>query len=299
MTILKRLARARRAFFREEGASAAGRLAQRSAAAGAPQYFYLTPDLALTRQTNGLLLYVDPQDETMSAHLIGYGYWEPNVYAVIASLISPGDVVIEVGANVGYYTVAMGVMVGSGGRVHSFEANPRLAGMVERSAYINGLKDWVTVHAKAVLDVPGSIRFERSRKRSGWGHVSQWSHHAFDDSEVLEVEATTLDSLGLTRVDMIRLDAEGSEAFILRGATAVLAANPDIIICMEWDTIQMGGRTDLPAFAAWLGDQGFRFWRIGNDSRLSEFPIDQAATIMTCDVVISRRRPANAAGFTA
>lgn len=299
MTFLKRLARARRAFFREENGSAPDRSEQRVGPTSGTQYFYLTPDLALTRQANGLLLYVDPQDETMSAHLIGYGYWEPNVYAVISSLISPNDVVIEVGANVGYYTVAMGVMVGSGGRVHSFEANPRLAGMVDRSVYINGLKDRVTVHAKAVLDAAGSIRFERSRKRSGWGHVTQWTQQAFDDSEVLEVEATTLDSLALARVNLIRLDAEGSEAFILRGAAAVLAANPDIVICMEWDPIQMGGRTDLQAFVSWLGDQGFRFWRIAADARLGEIPVSEAATLDTCDVVISRRQPANRSGFAA
>lgn len=38
-------------------------------------YYFLAPDLALTRLENGLMLYVDPQDETMSAHMIAYGYW--------------------------------------------------------------------------------------------------------------------------------------------------------------------------------------------------------------------------------
>lgn len=288
MTLLKRLARARRAFFRELSGSEDPRR-NHNRAPVETQYFYLTPELALTRQANGLLLYVDPQDETMSAHLIGYGYWEPNVYAVIAGLVSRNDVVIEVGANVGYYTVAMGVMVGAEGHIHSFEANSRLAGMVERSAYINGLGERVTVHDKAVMDAPGSIRFERSRKRSGWGHVAQGTGTVFDDSEIVEVEAATLDSLGLERVDFMRLDAEGSEALILRGAAGLIEANPDIIVCMEWDPAQMSGRSDVTGFTTWLGELGFRLWRIGADARLSEIAMGQAATLETCDVVISRR----------
>lgn len=295
MTFLKRLARARRAFFQELGGNGTRRPDQK-AAGFEREYFYLSPELALTRQKNGLLLYVDPQDETMSAHLIGYGYWEPNVYAVIASLISPGQVVVEVGANVGYYTVAMGLMVGAEGEVHSFEANARLAGMVQRSAYINGLKDRVIVHSKAVMETPGSVRFERSRKRSGWGHVAHGDVEVFDDSEIVEVEATSLDSLGLDRVDLIRLDAEGSEAFILRGASRMLSANPDIVICMEWDPIQVGSRTDMPAFASWLSGQGFRLWRIGTDAQLTEVAMDQAAGLETCDVVIARQPPETAVG---
>lgn len=285
MTVLKRLARARRAFFRDET------IAPVRAGRPASEYFFLTPDLALLRLANGHLLYVDPQDETMSAHLIGYGYWEPNVYAVVTSLISPGDVVLEVGANVGYYTVAMGRIVGSAGHVHSFEANARLAGMVERSAYINGLKDWVRVHPKAAMDQPGVVRFERSRKRSGWGHVTQWQDTAFDDSEIVEVEATTMDAQGLSRVDLIRLDAEGSEPLILRGAADILSANPQIAICMEWDPVQMRARADLTVFVAWLAELGFHFWRIGTDARLTEIPMQAAVDLDVCDVVISRRFP--------
>ena len=296
MTFLKRLARARRAFLQDLGGEGAGK-PDRRAAGFEREYFYLSPELALTRQKNGLLLYVDPLDETMSAHLIGYGYWEPNVYAVVTSLISPGDVVVEVGANVGYYTVAMGLMVGAEGRIHTFEANARLAGMVQRSSYINGLNDRVTVHPKAVMETPGSVRFERSRKRSGWGHVAHGDGHVFDDSEIVEVEAASLDSLGLDRVDLIRLDAEGSEALILRGASVILAGNPDLVICMEWDPTQMGSRADLPALVSWLSDQGFRLWRIEADASLAPIPMDKAAGLQTCDVVISRKPPTPAAGL--
>lgn len=291
MTLLKRLARARRAFSQVDTAREMRMAQPPQGAQPTTQYFYLTPELALTRLANGLLLYVDPQDETMSAHLIGYGYWEPNVYQVVSSLAKPGDVIVEVGANVGYYTVAMGAMVGASGQIHSFEANARLARMVERSAYINGMTDRIVVHPKAVVGEAGVVRFERSRKRSGWGHVSQQAEAVFDDSEIVEVEATTLDSLELSRVDLLRLDAEGSEPLILEGAADILARNPDLKICMEWDPIQMRARTDLQTFVARLDALGFRLWRIGADASLTETPMRAADALPTCDVVISRQPP--------
>lgn len=289
MNLTKRLARARRAFFSDSSAPVHGKTAQ---ARSGVEYFYLSPDLALTRLLNGYLLYVDPQDETMSAHLIGHGYWEPNVYSIVWSLVRPGDTVVEVGANVGYYTIAMAALVGRTGSVTSFEANPRLAKMVEKSIYINGFKSHVRVVAKAVFETPGTIKFDASRKRSGWGHVSTNGLAAFEDSVVLDVEATNLDAHDLGSVDFIRLDAEGSEPFILRGGQRMIEASPDVVICMEWDPIQMGGRTSLPEFIEWLRALGFRTWRIGLDGALSAVEPARMIELETCDIVCSRSDPA-------
>ncbi|MBJ7485254.1 FkbM family methyltransferase [Brevundimonas sp.] len=288
MTLTKRLARARRAFFRDDSAPVQGRSAP---ARSGVEYFYLSPELALTRLLNGYLLYIDPQDETMSAHLIGHGYWEPNVYSVVWSLVRPGDTVVEVGANVGYYTVAMAALVGEAGSVTSFEANPRLAEMVEKSAYINGFKKHVRVVPKAVFETPGTIKFDASRKRSGWGHVSTDGRAAFEDSVVLDVEATNLDAHYTGPVDFIRLDAEGSEPFILRGGQRTIEASPGVVICMEWDPIQMAGRTSLPEFIEWLHALGFRSWRIGLDGSLTAVDADRMIDLETCDIVCSRTDP--------
>ena len=149
-------------------------------------YFYLGPDLALVRLKNRHILYVDPQDDTMSAQLIAHGHWETWVYAVVLGLVSPGDTVIEVGANLGYYTVAMAAAVGPEGSVTAFEANPRIAALAQRSLGLNGLGDRVTLVPKAVLDQPGEIRFMTSRSHSGGGFVTRWDDSIYDDGVELE-----------------------------------------------------------------------------------------------------------------
>ncbi len=289
MSFKKRLARAFRALSGYRLSVAPDPACARKVGATETAYHYLGPDLALTRLTNGHLLYVDPQDETMSAHMIAYGHWESWVYSVVMSLISPGDRVIEVGANVGYYTMAMAAQAGSQGSVIAFEANPRLADLIRRSAYINGFPDRVKVVPKAVLDQPGLIPFEISRKHSGWGYVNIWDRTAYDDSIVLQVEAVRLDDLGGDAVDFIRMDAEGSEPFILRGAERLLRANPQVTICTEWSPVQMASRTSVPDFVDWLSGLGFHFWRIEHDSTLSRVPPERMAGLEPCDVILSRR----------
>ena len=102
--------------------------------------------------------------------------------------------------------------------------------------------------------------------------------------------AARLDDEADQDVRLIRMDAEGSEPLILRGAKRLLKRR-DIVVIMEWDIIQMGSRTDVPDYVAWLSGMGFRFWRIQFDSTLLEIPAAGMATLSSCDVVMSRKPP--------
>lgn len=256
------------------------------------RYFYLGPELALLRLNAGPLIYVDPLDEQVSASLIADGYWEGWVTAAVLSVLRPGSRVIEVGANVGYYTMLMTAWLGTEGHVTTLEANPRMAGLVRRSIRINGFGERVRLVAKAAMDRPGTVEFVTSRTDSGGGHVAMWEGGLQDGHQRFEVPAVRLDDLDCGAVDLIRLDAEGSEPFILRGAEGLLRANPQVVVCMEWSVEQMGRRTSVPEFVAWLQGLGFSFWKIGLDSGLT--PIMPAAllAVADCDVVLSRGAPA-------
>ena len=255
---------------------------------GPQPYFYLGPNLALTRLESGHALYVDPQDDEISARIILRGYWEYWTTQAVLSLLKPGDRVIEVGANLGYYTVLMADRVGPTGRVTALEANPRLAALTARSLKINDLKH-ARVLNRAALDQPGEISFVTSRKNSGSGHVEVLLVAPFEDASVIRVEAIRLDDLGDDRVDFIRLDAEGCEPQILRGAFDILVRNPDIVVFTEWSVIQMESRTSVPTFIAWMQDMGFRFWVVDKDARLIPVATKDLAGLAHTDIVASRR----------
>lgn len=264
-----------------------------SRATGLPQtpnrYFYLGSDLALVRLDSGPLLYVDPLDAQVSANIIAHGHWEMWIHNAILRLLQPGARVVEVGANVGYYTMIMAHHVGEQGHILSFEANPRLASLVRRSANLNGFGSRVQVLQKAAADKNVELEFMVSRHNSGGGYISVGGANPYDDGETLRVEGVRLDDLDLGPIDMIRMDAEGSEPLILDGAQKTLDANPNVILCMEWDIVQMNSRVSVPEFARQLSEKGFKFWRIQFDSSLAPVTGAELPFIDHCDIVACRR----------
>lgn len=258
----------------------------------APPYVYLTPDSALTTLHDGHLLYVDPQDQSVSAHLIARGAWEFWVEHAVRNLVRPGDRVIEVGANVGYFTVIMASLLGEAGRLISFEANPHLAELVRRSLLLNGYAPRAEVRAQAATDRCGEVEFFTTTTMNGGGHIGVLHEQAVTGIAPVKTPAVTLDSAcGGEPVHLLRMDAEGAEPMVLTGAQALIARSPDLRICMEWDVTQIGSRGDPAATVRLLTDQKFRFWRIEKDGRLAEVSADALPGLPHSDLVLSRTSP--------
>lgn len=254
------------------------------------RYFPLDQGLGLTRLQDGHFLYVDPMDEAVAAHLIARGYWENWIHRVVCTLVQPGDHIIEVGANFGYYTVAMARQAGPDGSILAFEANPGLADLVRRSIHFNGYSPTVTVVAQAASDRAGTLSFATSRRNAGGGTISTTPGALGPDSVLATVETVTLDSVAPDDVRFIRMDAEGSEPLILRGAERLLKRQ-DIVVCMEWDVIQMSARADVRELIAWLSSLGFQYWSIQYDSTLLNIPAADMPTLPACDIVMAREAP--------
>mgnify|MGYP001602679112 CR=1 FL=1 len=255
------------------------------------EYFFLSEGIGLTRLKSGHFIYVDPLEESVCAHLIAHGQWEPWAREVVLGLIEPGDHVLEIGSHVGYYTLGMAHKVGSQGSVTSFEANPRLAALAKRSVRFNGYADWVDIRQQAVSDQSGQLRFSLSRQFGGGGHIYVGDCALGQDTEVIEVDAVRIDDLDLPDIKLVRIDAEGSESLILRGAEKLLQ-KPDIVLCIEWDIVQMRSRSNPEEFAGWLLGQGFSFWQITTLGAMEAVAPADLLTLSPCDLVISRSQPA-------
>ncbi|MNX69981.1 Protein-L-isoaspartate O-methyltransferase [compost metagenome] len=256
----------------------------------AREFFYLSEGIGLTRLRSGHFIYVDPLEESVCAHLIAHGQWEPWARDVVLGLIEPGDHVLEIGGHVGYYTLGMAHKVGPQGSVTTFEANPRLAALARRSVRFNGYSGWVDVRQQAVSNEAGRLRFTVSRQFGGGGHIYVRDGALGADSDVIEVDAVRIDELKLPEIKLVRIDAEGSEPLILRGAEKLLQ-KPDIVLCIEWDIVQMRSRTPPAEFAAWLAGMGFRFWMITTCGKLEPVAVADLLKLAPCDLVVSRHRP--------
>ena len=159
---------------------------------------------------------------------VSCAYWiDPEARAaderIVTRLLGPGATYVDVGANVGTLAAAAAARVGPGGTVHAIEANPTIAGFLRENMRLNGF-DQVTVHNVAVGAGPGTIRISQ-RRADDMNFVSA-------DGDGVAVELTTLDTLlgGLERIDLLKIDVEGFEKFVLDGAARVLSVSRNVYI---------------------------------------------------------------------
>jgi FkbM family methyltransferase len=191
--------------------------------------------------------YIDPRSR-LTVNLAGRierfmwaGCYEPELVALLKAALEPGMVFVDVGAHIGYFTILGASRVGPGGAVHSFEADPvcfaRLAGNAQ-------IYPQIFVHHAIVGDQAGEASFFRTYRHdeTGWGTV-------FPTAEArpeLRLPVTTLDESfaegRLPRLDFIKLDVEGAECRVLRGAERTIAAYRPLVffevneVCLGWDS---------------------------------------------------------------
>lgn len=221
-------------------------------------------------------------DIGLPPYLATRGRWEPAVERLLDRLLRPGDVAVEAGANVGYHTLGLAHAVGPRGRVHAFEANPRLAPLLARTVEMAGFAGRVTLHAAAVTDRSGTARFAVDPAWSAGGHLS-WEGTGAAYSETAEVPAVALDDAlaAVGPVDLLRMDVEGSEGLALLGAQALVARSPRLRIVTEWDLGSLRVRSDVEAVVRRLVGWGFRAQVIGPRGGLTPVATEALASLDT------------------
>ena len=194
---------------------------------------YLGGHEALTRLHTGHRIYVDTRDVGICSHLMLGGRWEPWIERVVAAAVKPGMSFLDVGANFGYYTLLGAAWVGAAGTVNAFEANPSIFRHLAKSVAVNGLADRVTLHNIAVHAERGTLRFSYTDEYSGGG--STLGGLPAGGHEV-EVAAAPLDELlaALPGVQVMKVDVEGAEPHVFRGARRLLERSPDLTLIVEF-----------------------------------------------------------------
>ena len=157
------------------------------------QYYYLGNRLGLVLMDSNKLL-VPTDDLGVAAHIIYSCSWEPWETKLIQKLMHPQQTWIEIGANVGYYTVNMGNMLRDGGKLYSFEASPRLFHMLSDSVYMNGLRDTVILSDRAVWNTNDKeITFvEPDNRYVGGSRVAYEGKDAAEAAQGITVSVKTI-----------------------------------------------------------------------------------------------------------
>ena len=160
------------------------------------------------------------------------GTYEPKNVQAIQNTVQENDIAYDVGAHVGYFSVLMGDIVGSGGRVIAFEPRGLNLGYLQRHVSVNNC-DNIKIVSKALGDHSGHAKLE-TRTGSGTGYVS--------DTGDEDIEITSIDELvesgALPPPTFLKIDVEGGEMAVLRGAQKVIESQrPRMILATHGDAI--------------------------------------------------------------
>jgi FkbM family methyltransferase len=154
---------------------------------------------------------------------------------LLGQIVGPGDVVLDIGANIGLVTMTLSRLVGESGHVHSFEPNPTLQAYLDESLSCNKTAN-VTLHRFALGEVETTLELSVPKGHTGMGSlVERGILHEGADSIGVPVRplSDVLKEIGVGRIRLVKIDVEGFEAQVIKGAERAFAANPPEAILME------------------------------------------------------------------
>jgi FkbM family methyltransferase len=192
--------------------------------------------------------------------------YEARVQAVYESLLRPGDVAIDVGAHVGRHLIPMARCVAPTGRILAFEPLPtcRESLAVAFDQVWADLRPVVTIHGCALGDDSGRTEFVVAREAIGYSGLKERKYDVATTLERIPIEVRRLDefTLDLRSLAYIKIDAEGGELHILRGAAKTLARFRPVVT-FEFGASSIGeyGITVLEMADFWI-ERGYRIFDI-------------------------------------
>lgn len=263
---------------------------------GIPRFLYTFNHLilgsreGLFKMVNGTSLVLDPRDYFQC--MMYYGLYSPEISEVLSLVLRPGDQVLDIGAHIGYFSTHMARLVGPTGQVCSFEPDKRAADLLRRSLAANRMS-WVKVFPLALSSEKGHIDFHLS-PQLGWSTAVGGSH--LTGLQTVKVPTDSLDRLVASdaisgKIALMKIDVEGFEMEVLRGANGVLKSLRPVIIMEVNNQMLNKQNTSGRDLANHMQAIGYSVFVIGRKRTLFNRmaaggrPFPEGPSSVDCDVV--------------
>lgn len=161
-----------------------------------------------------------------------FGVYEPVETEIVKAHIKPGDVVLDIGAHVGYYSLLTSKLVGPAGRVYAFEPTPDTFGILSRNLSRNGIRNVTPVHA-ACGDSTRPFALYINPENCGDNHIFGEADSAGPPIPIPMVAVDDYLSPGQC-ADFVKMDIQGAEDAALRGMERTLTQSPGVRVLAEF-----------------------------------------------------------------
>ena len=222
-------------------------------------------ELRVTTRDGVRMVWVPEDIRSAPNEAVNYGCYEPKESPSLLAAAEGAEVVLDIGANAGWYALHFAQRLAPNGVVHAFEPVPSTYARLARNVALNGLEEVVKTHNIGVGDEERTVSFFVPQF-SGSGAASMRNLHPDETCEQVTARIETLDgrfqSIGRNRLDLIKVDVEGAELSVINGGLATISRHKPMIfmeLLRKWTKPFGYHPNDVIARLAGVGYQCFTF----------------------------------------
>jgi FkbM family methyltransferase len=185
-------------------------------------------DGLLVKEIQENLMVLDLKDEGISRELVLTGVHEANSTAEIKKELKEGMMIVEVGANIGYYTLIEARKIGPTGHIIAFEPSPRNMHLLRTNIALNKVDERIEIIQKGIGARSGRSTFYLTNKGNTSSFIKRDDQNGITISQAVDVDIISLDDFFAARpprkIDLVRMDVEGYELEVIEGMRKLMAS---------------------------------------------------------------------------
>ena len=229
-------------------------------------------------RSDGLVIHFNPDRSAFTVRGLVMGTYERGTVAVVRRLMGQGKTFVDLGANIGYFSLIAARAATAQGRVFAFEPDPDTFSILERNIVANDLQAPIEAMQLAIADQEGRSTFHQYSNDAG---SSSLIRRELPIEDSIDVAVTTLDQWSKTRnwpkMDVVKMDIEGAEVAALMGMREVSERNRALKLLIEFNSAALkSASSNREEFFSVLRSLGFSRFSIINDRSLGPLRSERA-----------------------
>ena len=218
--------------------------------------------------------------EHIQQQLFWYGYYEKEIGDLIKKILKPDDVFLDIGANIGYFSLLAAIYLPTA-NIISFEPVKLVFKQFEENISFNNISNITPINAAVGEKDDMKEIYVSAEDNLGMSSFQKPENYSGNNEKVKVIAIDSwFRSSGLSKIDLIKIDIEGSELFALKGMNeTLLEFKPLIIIEINPDTLRLFNQNSLDIFGH-LKQLGFSGFRISKTGKLAEYPFQEAGNAL-------------------
>lgn len=249
---------------------------------------YLDSKWVVTSVLERYLMWVDLHDRYVSHGCLNDN-WEPSETDFFVSRLREGDTVLDIGANIGWFSLVASKHIGPTGSIHSFEPRPQTSKMLAKTISLNGLRSMVHCWEYALTDEPGNIfiNWGVDTDNPGGSFISKTFNPVQSGLQSSVIKAVRLDDfLPDIKPDVIKIDVEGAGPLVFFGAVNALRRGKPVILSELYpeQLMRVSGHTSS-SYISQMHELGYVCYMLENGrptSRLTDFISLPGRDLISC-----------------